>query len=40
VFLAHALQGFLIDSNHWRHLYVIMALVWGLALAAERSAQD
>ena len=40
VFIAHAIQGLLIDSNHWRHLYVVMALVWGLALAAERTAHD
>ncbi len=33
-FVVHALQGFLIDSNHWRHLYINMGLIWGLALAA------
>jgi O-antigen ligase len=38
VFIAHALQGFTIDSNHWRHLYIDMGLVWGLALAARRTA--
>jgi hypothetical protein len=34
-FAGHALEGLLIDSNHWRHLYVVIGLIWGLALAAE-----
>lgn len=33
-FIGHAVQGLLIDSNHWRHLYINMGLIWGLALAA------
>jgi O-antigen ligase len=36
VFVGHALQGFIIDSNHWRHLYIVMGIIWGLSLAAER----
>jgi O-Antigen ligase len=40
-FAGHALEGFIIDSNHWRHLYVAMGLIWGLALAADfRNAQS
>ncbi|MDX2308535.1 MAG: O-antigen ligase family protein [Hyphomicrobium sp.] len=35
-FLATALEGFIIDSDHWRHFYVLMALVWGL-MAARRT---
>jgi hypothetical protein len=39
-FAGHALEGFIIDSNHWRHLYIDMGLIWGLALAADfRNAQ-
>jgi O-antigen ligase len=33
-FLATALEGAVIDTDHWRHLYVNIALVWGLAIAA------
>lgn len=33
-FLATALEGIVIDTDHWRHLYLEMALVWGLAIAA------
>jgi O-antigen ligase len=32
-FAGHAAEGFIIDTNHWRHLYVVIGLVWGLALA-------
>lgn len=29
-FLAHAIEGFIIDIDHWRHYYLLMALIWGL----------
>jgi hypothetical protein len=35
----HALEGLIIDSNHWRHLYIAMGVVWGLALAAQSNAR-
>ena len=35
VYIGHAVQGLLIDTNHWRHLHIILGLVWGLALAAQ-----
>jgi O-antigen ligase len=31
-FLAHALEGFVIDLDHWRHFHVLIAMVWGLML--------
>ncbi len=34
VFAATALEGVIIDTDHWRHYYVELALVWGLATAA------
>jgi hypothetical protein len=34
VFFGHAAQGALIDTNHWRHLYVLAGVIWGLSLAA------
>jgi O-antigen ligase len=33
-FSGMALEGLVIDTDHWRHLYVIMAMIWGMALAA------
>lgn len=32
VFAALVMEGFVIDTDHWRHFFVIMALVWGMAL--------
>jgi O-antigen ligase len=32
-FTANALEGFVIDLDHWRHFYLQMAIVWGLMLA-------
>lgn len=31
------LEGFIIDTDHWRHFFLIMGLIWGLA-AANRTA--
>ena len=31
-FVSHALEGFVIDLDHWRHFHLLMALVWGLML--------
>lgn len=30
-FAALAFEGIIIDSDHWRHFFLVMALVWGLA---------
>ena len=32
-FLANALEGFVIDIDHWRHFYLEMGIVWGLMVA-------
>lgn len=32
-FVGLAIQGFTIDIDHWRHLYLVMALLWGLIAA-------
>jgi O-antigen ligase len=31
-FVANAVEGFIIDIDHWRHFYLLMAMVWGLML--------
>ncbi len=38
-FIGHALQGFAIDSNHWRHLYIMIGLIWGVVLAVKPYGQ-
>lgn len=32
-FVATALEGIIIDSDHWRSFYFLMAMVWGLAFS-------
>ena len=32
-FIGMAFEGAVIDSDHWRHFYLIMAMIWGMALA-------
>jgi O-Antigen ligase len=36
-FLGMAIEGFVIDTDHWRHFYLVLGLVWGLS-AATRNA--
>ena len=33
-FAATALEGVIIDSDHWRHFYVLMAIIWGFVTAS------
>jgi hypothetical protein len=37
-FVGHAVEGVLIDLDHWRHFYLLLALVWGLMLGGPREA--
>jgi hypothetical protein len=32
-FIGVALEGVVVDTDHWRHFYLIMAMIWGMALA-------
>jgi O-antigen ligase len=32
-------EGVLIDSDHWRHFYLLLALVWGMMAANQRQAR-
>lgn len=32
-FLGNALEGFVIDIDHWRHFYLEMGIIWGLMVA-------
>ena len=33
-FAGLAFEGFVIDTDHWRHFFILMACIWGLADAA------
>jgi len=40
-YLGVVLEGFVVDTDHWRHYYLLMGVVWGLVVAtrnAERTA--
>ncbi|MGL4397580.1 MAG: O-antigen ligase family protein [Hyphomicrobium sp.] len=37
-FVANAAEGLIIDTDHWRHFYVLMAMVWGMAAAPMTAA--
>ena len=39
-FIGEALEGFIIDTDHWRHFYLIMGIVWGLAAASRAAKQQ
>jgi hypothetical protein len=36
-FVGVAAEGLIIDTDHWRHYFLLLGLVWGLAIASERS---
>ncbi|MGQ4272593.1 O-antigen ligase family protein [Terrihabitans sp. B22-R8] len=35
-FFGVVLEGFIIDTDHWRHYFLLVGLVWGLSIAALR----
>lgn len=35
-FVGEVLEGFVIDTDHWRHFYLLLGMVWGLAAATVR----
>ena len=37
-FVGHALEGFVIDLDHWRHFHLLMALCWGMMLSEHAPA--
>lgn len=34
-FLGNVVEGIVIDTDHWRHFYLLMAMIWGLAAAID-----
>jgi hypothetical protein len=32
-FVGEVAEGFVIDSDHWRHFYLLLGIIWGLAAA-------
>lgn len=38
VFFGEIAEGFVIDTDHWRHFYLLLGMVWGLAAASFKYA--
>ncbi len=32
-FVGEAVEGFIVDTDHWRHFFLLLGLIWGLAVA-------
>jgi hypothetical protein len=33
-------EGFVIDSDHWRHFYLLLGMVWGLSAATFKRVRN
>jgi hypothetical protein len=38
-FVGEVLEGVVIDTDHWRHFFLLLGMIWGLAAATLREAQ-
>lgn len=36
-FVGEVAEGFVIDTDHWRHFFLILGMIWGLAAATDRN---
>ena len=35
-FVGEVLEGFVIDTDHWRHFFLLLGMIWGLSAATYR----
>ena len=38
-FVGEVVEGFVIDTDHWRHFYLLLGMIWGLAAATLRQTR-
>lgn len=38
-FVGEVAEGFVIDTDHWRHFFLLLGMIWGLAAATRRATQ-
>jgi hypothetical protein len=38
VFVGEVGEGVIIDTDHWRHFFLMLGLIWGLAVATQKAA--
>jgi hypothetical protein len=36
VFVGEVAEGFIIDTDHWRHFFLLLGMIWGLAAATDK----
>ena len=39
-FVGEALEGLVIDTDHWRHFYLLLGVIWGLATATVNQSRQ
>ena len=39
-FAGEAIEGFVIDTDHWRHFFLILGIIWGLVAATIKSHRN
>jgi hypothetical protein len=39
-FVGEMAEGFVIDSDHWRHFYLLLGMIWGMFAASFRQARE
>jgi hypothetical protein len=39
-FVGEVAEGFVIDTDHWRHFFLLLGMVWGLSAATFREARQ
>jgi hypothetical protein len=39
-FVGEVAEGFIIDTDHWRHFYLLLGMIWGMAAATRKFARD
>jgi putative Mn2+ efflux pump MntP len=39
-FTGEVLEGFVIDTDHWRHFFLLLGIIWGLWAATAKYARQ
>jgi len=39
-FVGEVLEGFVIDTDHWRHFFLLLGIIWGLGAATQNFARS
>lgn len=39
-FVGEVAEGFIIDTDHWRHFYLLLGMIWGMAAATRKYTRE